>query len=224
MRNSTAGSRRCGPRCARRRSERALRSGELSWTVACHAQAAGPFFLHDPPARPEARHPGAPRRHRRRPARAAARRCGDRRTAAPETVRDRRTLRLSPAAARRRAAGHHRAGRRDHALLPCRGRARGAARRRHVAVRRRAADGGRGGGRADADEPDPGHRLRRSLRHRAGRRHQYRHHQRGAGQGLLLRARSVEPARLHDRRQRQHELGRRALPEIRRHRQQSARA
>ena len=46
-------SRRCGPRCARRRSERALRSGELSWTVACHAQAAGPFFLHDPPADPK---------------------------------------------------------------------------------------------------------------------------------------------------------------------------
>ena len=118
---------------------------------------------------------------------------------------------------------HHRAGRRGHALLPPERRARRAARRRHLAVRRRAADGGRRGGRPDADEPHPRHRLRRSLRRRAGRRHQYRHHQRGAGRGVLLRARSVEPARLHDRRQRQHELRRRALPEIRRHRQQSAR-
>ena len=53
-------------------------------------------------------------------------------------------------------------------------------------------------------------------------RHQPQHHQCRAGAGLLLRARSVEPARLHDRRQRQHELGRRPLPEIRRHRQQPA--
>ncbi len=88
---------------------------------------------------------------------------------------------------------------------------------------RRPADGGCGGRRADADEPHPRHRLRRSLRHGAGRRYQYRHHQRGSGQGVLLRARPVQPARLHDRRQRQHEFGRRALPEIRRHRQQPAR-
>ena len=40
---------------------------------------------------------------------------------------------------------------------------------------------------------------------------------------VFLCARPVEPARLHDRRQRQHELRRRALPEIRRHLQQSAR-
>ena len=31
----------------------------------------------------------------------------------------------------------------------------------------------------DADEPHPRHRLRRPLRRGAGRRHQYRHHQRG---------------------------------------------
>ena len=43
------------------------------------------------------------------------------------------------------------------------------------------------------------------------------------GRGLLLRARSVEPARLHDRRQHRHELGRRPLPQVRRHDQQRAR-
>ena len=37
---------------------------------------------------------------------------------------------------------------------------------------------------------------------------------------LLLRARSVEPDRLHHRRQRRREFGRRALPQIRRHHQQ----
>ena len=41
-------------------------------------------------------------------------------------------------------------------------------------------------------------------------------------EGLLLRPRPVEPARLHDRRQHRHELRRRALPEIRRHHQQPA--
>ena len=43
------------------------------------------------------------------------------------------------------------------------------------------------------------------------------------GGRLLLRARPVLAARLHDRRQRRHELGRRALPEIRRDGQQPAR-
>ena len=42
-------------------------------------------------------------------------------------------------------------------------------------------------------------------------------------QRLLLRARSLEPARLHARRQHRHELGRRALPQVRRHHQQRAR-
>ena len=41
--------------------------------------------------------------------------------------------------------------------------------------------------------------------------------------GLLLRARSLEPARLHARRQHRHELGRRALPQVRRDDQQRAR-
>ena len=40
-----------------------------------------------------------------------------------------------------------------------------------------------------------------------------------AADGLLLRARPVEPAGLHDRRQRRRELRRRALPEVRLHRQ-----
>ncbi len=53
-------------------------------------------------------------------------------------------------------------------------------------------------------------------------RYQYRHHQCGRGARLLLCARSVESACLHDRRQRQHEFRRRPLPQIRCHRQQSA--
>ena len=44
-----------------------------------------------------------------------------------------------------------------------------------------------------------------------------------AGTRLLLRARPVEPARLHHRRQHRHELGRRPLPQVRRHHQQRAR-
>ncbi len=124
--------------------------------------------------------------------------------------------------ARGRAAGDHRTGRRRPALLPPERRAGHPARRRHVAVRRRAADGGRGRRRHDADEPDPRHQLPRPLRRGAGRRHQYRHHQRGLRRRLLLCARPIQPARLHDRRQRQHELRRRPLPEIRGHRQQSA--
>ena len=46
---------------------------------------------------------------------------------------------------------------------------------------------------------------------------------RDAGRRLLLRARSVQPARLHDRRQCRHEFRRRALPEIRRYGEQPAR-
>ena len=44
-----------------------------------------------------------------------------------------------------------------------------------------------------------------------------------AARGLLLRARPVEPDRLHDRRQCRREFGRRALPEIRADDEQSAR-
>ena len=74
-----------------------------------------------------------------------------------------------------------------------------------------------------AHEPRARGRLRQPHRPRRGRHHQSRHHRRRVGRGLLLRARSVEPARLHDRRQHRHELGRRALPEVRRHDQQRAR-
>ena len=78
-----------------------------------------------------------------------------------------------------------------HALLPRERRAGGPARRRHLAVRRRAADGGCGRGRPDADEPDPRHRLCRSLRHRAGGGDQHRHHQ----GGRRPRASSTRPTR-----------------------------
>ena len=47
--------------------------------------------------------------------------------------------------------------------------------------------------------------------------------QRGRRRRLLLRARPVEPAGVHDRRQRRRELGRRALPQARLHRQPRAR-
>ena len=77
--------------------------------------------------------------------------------------------------------------------------------------------------RHDAHEPHPGHRLRRPLRHGAGRRHQYRHHPGGVRAQTASSTRPTRPpARLHDRRQCRHELRRRALPEIRRHRQQPA--
>ena len=58
----------------------------------------------------------------------------------------------------------------------------------------------------------------RPRRRRAGR-DQPRHHARGRRGGLLLRPRPVEPAGLHDRRQRRRELGRRPLPQARVHRQ-----
>ena len=54
-------------------------------------------------------------------------------------------------------------------------------------------------------------------------RHQSRHHARGRGRRLLLRARPVEPDRLHDRRQCRGEFRRRALPQIRPDHQQPAR-
>ncbi len=60
--------------------------------------------------------------------------------------------------------------------------------------------------------------------HGAGGGDQCRHHPGGGRRGLLLRAGPVEPARLHDRRQRRDEFGRRALPEIRGDREQPARA
>ena len=99
----------------------------------------------------------------------------------------------------------------------------GGARRRHLAVGRRAADRGRGGGRRLAHEPRARGRLRQPHRPRRGRHHQSRHQRGRQGARLLLRARPLEPARLHARRQHRHELGRRALPQVRRHHQQRAR-
>ena len=78
-------------------------------------------------------------------------------------------------------------------------------------------------GRPRQAQSRPGDRLRQSLRHRAAGRAQPRHQPRGRGSRLLLRARSVEPDRLLDRRQRRGEFRRRALPEIRPHHQQPAR-
>ena len=52
-----------------------------------------------------------------------------------------------------------------------------------------------------------------------GRHHQFGHHRCGRGRRLFLRARPVEPDRLHRRRQCRHQFRRRALPEIRRHHQ-----
>ena len=67
----------------------------------------------------------------------------------------------------------------------------------------------------DLDEP---------ARRRRARRREPRRHARGRGGRLLLRARPVEPAGLHDRRQRRRELRRRALPQARLHRQPRHRA
>ena len=98
-----------------------------------------------------------------------------------------------------------------------------AARRRHVAVGRRAAAGRRRAARHGQVQPHPRHRLRQPLRRRAARGHQSRHQPCGRRRRLLLRARPVEPDRLHDRRQCRREFGRRALPQIRPHHQQPAR-
>ena len=72
-------------------------------------------------------------------------------------------------------------------------------------------------------QPRARDRLRQSLRRGAARRHQSRHLARRAACGVLLRARSLEPDRLHHRRQRRGEFRRRALPQIRPHHQQPAR-
>ena len=137
-------------------------------------------------------------------------------------LRDRRADRLSAIAAARRAALDHGGGLRGAEILPGRGRQGGAARRRHLALGRRAAAGRRHHPRHGQVQPHPRDRLRQSLRRGAAGRHQSRHHQRGAGRRLLLRARPVEPDRLHHRRQCRREFGRRALPQIRPHHQQRA--
>ena len=64
---------------------------------------------------------------------------------------------------------------------------------------------------------------RQSRRPGRGRHHQFAITDAVGARRLFLRARPVEPDRLHRRRQHRHEFRRRALPEIRRHHQQRAR-
>ena len=92
-------------------------------------------------------------------------------------------------------------------------------RRGHRALRRRPARRRRRRHRAHA--PQPRARGRPRARPGGGRagRHEPRHHPCGRRRRLLLRPRPVEPAGLHDRRQRRRELGRRPLPQARLHRQ-----
>ena len=162
---------------------------------------------------------------RRRAARDRARRGRDQRADPAQAVRDRRAAGLPADAARRGAAGDDRAGRR---------RARASCTRNGVRVVPRGAGTSLSGGALPmADSVVVGlMRMNRILdidyadrcATGAGGGDQYRHHPGGRGRGVLLRARSVEPARLHDRRQCRDELGRRALPEIRRDGEQPARA
>ncbi len=138
-------------------------------------------------------------------------------------VRSGRADRLPADAARRRAAALDRGRVEDSQVLPSDPTEGRAARRRNLAVRRRSAFRRCHRHRHLAHEPRDRGRLRQSHHHGRGRHHQSRHHRRRLGRGLLLRARPVEPARLHGGRQPRHELGRRALLEIRRDDEQRAR-
>ena len=177
----------------------------------------------DLPADTRRRDRRAPRRDRERAARARARGQRHRRLGAARGVRDRRAHGLSAAAARGRAAGDHGRGRGDPALRGARRREGRAARRGHVAVGRRDPRGRRDRRGSRQVQPHSRRRLREPLRRRAIGRHESRDQPRGRGRRVLLRARSVEPDRVHDRRQRRRELGRRALPEVRPHDEQRAR-
>ena len=135
----------------------------------------------------------------------------------------RRPHALPADAARRRAPGHGDRGPASRARLLRGGRAVGRARRRHRALRRRAA-GRRGrADRARAAAADPLDRPRRRPRRRRARGHQPRDLP-GRRADPLLPARSLEPDRLLDRRQRRRELGRRALLQVRLHDQLRDRA
>ena len=104
-----------------------------------------------------------------------------------------------------------------------RGRALRRARARHRPLGRRAAGAGR---RRHQPRPAQSRARRRHPqppRHGRAGRHQPRDHAAGRAVRLLLRARSVEPAGVLDRRQRRRELRRRALSEIRLHRAPRAR-
>ena len=116
-----------------------------------------------------------------------------------------------------------RRGRGGAALLQGSGRQGRAARRRHLAVGRGLAAGRRRIARHGQVQPHPRHRLRQSLRRGPARGHQPGADPGGRAGRLLLRARPVEPDRLHHRRQCRREFGRRALPQIRAHHQQPPR-
>ena len=90
-------------------------------------------------------------------------------------------------------------------------------RRGHRAVRRRAARRGRRGDLAGPAQAGPGGRPGRPPRRRRTGRHQPGDHRGGRAARALLRARPLQPAGLHDRRQRRGELRRRALPQVRLH-------
>ena len=117
------------------------------------------------------------------------------------------------------AAGDDRGGAGGRARHATRRRAVRRARRRHGALGRRAAGRGRRRDLARPDEPDPRGRPRVRAHRRAAGGDEPPGDRGGDRRRLLLRARPVEPAGLHDRRERRRELRRRALPEVRLHRQ-----
>ena len=95
-----------------------------------------------------------------------------------------------------------------------------AARRRDGALRRRAAGRRRHRHRHVAHERASSRSICVNRAHaRAAGRDQPRHLQAPRAARLLLRARSVVAERVHDRRQRRREFRRRALPQVRLHRQ-----
>ena len=95
-------------------------------------------------------------------------------------------------------------------------------RRRHRPFGRRHPARGRHRDRLRAHEPHPRNRPGKRARRGPARRGQSGYHAGGAGQRLLLRARSLQPARLHHRRQRGRERRRAAHPGLRRHHQPRA--
>ena len=147
----------------------------------------------------------------------------DRRSGRAARLRVRWPVRLSRGAHGGGPAEHHGAGLRDPEAVRRGADQGGAARCRHLALGRRLAADRRHRAGSGQVQPHPGDRLREPLRGRPAGRHQSRHHPCGRARRLLLRARSVQPDRVHDRRQRRRELGRRALPEVRAHHQQHSR-
>jgi hypothetical protein len=87
--------------------------------------------------------------------------------------------------------------------------------RRHGPVGRRPAARTRRDAEPGQVQPHRAHRRPGADGHRAERRPQPRHQRSGGAARPLLRARPEQPDRLHDRRQRRRELGRRALPQVR---------